>query len=208
MIAPNTLSPYGPSPYYWGDSIPFLYSGQPGGFGYLTFGGIPGVFDLFPFAPGTYYAFVPVPYGYNFYNPPVIVHYFNPHHKPVIIHLRRPLQIIHKRDPAPEARHLALERIFKFSPHATARLSQPVLIDGSSHVVAPRVHPVHLPSQSDHMTPVHATPVHAAPTHVRAYNVSSVHVAHLHVEPLHVEPMHFAPLRVAPVMATSVRSAR
>jgi hypothetical protein len=70
--------PIGGSPYYWGDNAQFEFEGIPGGYGFLTFAGIPGVFDLLPLGFNTFYATVPIPIGFIITNPYVTCHFFTP----------------------------------------------------------------------------------------------------------------------------------
>jgi hypothetical protein len=73
------FSPVGYGPYYWGDNAMYSFSGISGGYGFLTFSGIPGVFDLVPYGLNMFYAIVPIPIGYVFGSPSVTCHFFPPY---------------------------------------------------------------------------------------------------------------------------------
>ena len=60
----GSFYPLGAGPYYWGDSIRYVYTGALGG-GFVTLGGFPGSYPLVAFAPNYYSVTVPVPYGYG-----------------------------------------------------------------------------------------------------------------------------------------------
>lgn len=78
--------PIGAAPYYWGDNAQFEFNGIPGGYGFLTFSGIPGVFDLLPLGLNTFYAIVPIPIGFVFGPPFVTCHFFTPGgHQTVVV---------------------------------------------------------------------------------------------------------------------------
>jgi hypothetical protein len=93
-----------------------MFYGPSGGYGYMTYGGIPGVFDLLPYGPGTYYGFVPIPVGYVYPNPPIVCHFWPRHRKPIVVRLQRPPHVVHLRDPAPRARRVAIERELHLAP--------------------------------------------------------------------------------------------
>ena len=87
------------SQFYWGQNVPFVFNGAPGGNGFVTFGGIPGFFNLVPGGYNTYYVTVPIPVGYRPTNPPIVCHFFAPNGSPVVVPLRRSIAIVARRAP-------------------------------------------------------------------------------------------------------------
>jgi hypothetical protein len=82
-VAPLENAPYGTlaplaGEYGYGDDAGFLFSGVPGGSGYLTFAGFPGFYPLVPFYGNFYYAAFPVPWGYYSNAPGVVAHFYGP----------------------------------------------------------------------------------------------------------------------------------
>jgi hypothetical protein len=95
----GTFYPLAPGPYYWGQDANFYFAGVPSGWGFLTFSGVPGVFDLIPLGLGTYYATVPIPVGYVFWPPFIACHFFGPGGTPYVFPYPAPLHIVAHRAP-------------------------------------------------------------------------------------------------------------
>jgi hypothetical protein len=122
-----------PAPFYWGEGIRFVFVGVPGGYGFVTFGGIPGFFNLIPFGFNTYYVLVPVPIGFAVPNPFIACHFFPPSGTPVVVPYPRHLAIVGRRKPQspPPLRSIASMRLVDVPPthHSLppAYLRRPVL---------------------------------------------------------------------------------
>lgn len=110
------------APFYWGDGIRFLFVGAPGGFGFVTFGGIPGFFNLIPFGFNTYYVLVPVPIGFAAPSPFIACHFFPPVGTPVVVPYPHRVVIIGRRNP-PTRSLLNSQVIARFAHVAAARFS-------------------------------------------------------------------------------------
>jgi hypothetical protein len=94
------IYPLAQPPYYWGQNVPFVFNGIGGGNGFVTFGGIPGFFNLMPLGVNTYYVVVPIPVGFSGVNPPVVCHFFTPNGAPATVPYHRQVAIIGHRQPA------------------------------------------------------------------------------------------------------------
>ena len=94
------IYPLAQPPYYWGQNVPFVFNGVGGGNGFVTFGGIPGFFNLMPLGVNTYYVVVPIPVGFSNVNPPVVCHFFTPNGTPATVPYHRQVAIIGHRQPA------------------------------------------------------------------------------------------------------------
>jgi hypothetical protein len=88
-----------PAPFYAGDGVRFVFVGVPGGFGFVTFAGIPGFFNLIPLGFDTYYVLVPIPVGFGGSNPFVACHFFPPVGAPVVVPYPHHLVIVGHRKP-------------------------------------------------------------------------------------------------------------
>ena len=110
-----------PPPYYWGQNVPFVFNGIGGGNGFVTFGGIPGFFNLQPLGVNTYYVVVPIPVGFSGANPPVVCHFFTPTGSPAIVQYHRQVAIVGRRQPA--VVHVALAHATSASRTSSLRMA-------------------------------------------------------------------------------------
>ncbi|MBV9102403.1 MAG: hypothetical protein JO060_02370 [Candidatus Eremiobacteraeota bacterium] len=118
------FSPIGAGPYYWGDRAAFEFSGIPGGYGFVTFGGIPGVFDLLPLGFNTFYVIVPIPIGFIITSPIVTCHFFAPNGSPTISTLPSFPIVRHRRTVATQPLHVEpVAHSVAFAGHASMRRS-------------------------------------------------------------------------------------
>lgn len=113
------------APFYWGDGIRFVFVGVPGGFGFVTFAGIPGFFNLIPLGFNTYYVLVPVPIGFAAPSPFIACHFFPPAGTPVVVPYPHRVVIIGRRKP-PTRSLLSSELVARVANVGAARLSPPM----------------------------------------------------------------------------------
>jgi hypothetical protein len=96
----GSFYPLSPAPFYWGQAVRFVFVGVPGGHGFVTFGGIPGFFNLIPLGVDTFFVVVPIPIGFLVPNPFIACHFFPPFGQPIVVPFAHHLVILAHRRPA------------------------------------------------------------------------------------------------------------
>jgi hypothetical protein len=133
--------PIGASPYYWGDNAAFEFIGVPGGYGFLTFSGIPGVFDLFPLGLNSFYAIVPIPIGFLFGSPFVTCHFFAPNGAPTVVVLPTFTIVRHRRGEQPPPVHVPANGRSTALPRTSGSRAAPLHATPAEHVLPVRAMP-------------------------------------------------------------------
>jgi hypothetical protein len=145
--------PMGGGPYYWGDNAQFGFAGVQGGYGFVTFAGIPGVFDLLPLGLNTFYAIVPIPIGFIFgSNPFITCHFFTPGGAPTVVVVPSFPIVRHRRVPAaePTVHTPVVGRAPMSLPQVGTRRTNPVSTQRGMPAwrAMPNFHVVHAPGRS------------------------------------------------------------
>ena len=178
--------PIGGGPYYWGDNAMFQFVGVPGGYGFLTFGGIPGFFNLMPLGINTFYAVIPIPIGYYFSSPFITCHYFFPSGGGTVVGLPSFPIVRHRRPPA---RSAVVGRSLQLPQGASGRstaLTSTMPAGGAVRATRPGVG----------TRPVGAHPIFRAPSPMRP--VTAPHI--LAPQPIVSHPISAPHPVVAPVL--------
>jgi len=182
--------PIGGGPYYWGDNAQFEFLGLPGGFGFVTFSGIPGVFDLLPLGLNSFYAIVPIPIGFIFGPLPIVTcHFFTPSGGTAIVTLPS-FPVVHHR-------RVVTEPVARttFGEHSTTTRSGlngnaqhhqsnvKYAVTGShstfaapTHIVTARPlwdHPIHVEAAPHFVTAPSPVQVHFTPTTITTHTTTT-----------------------------------
>ncbi len=157
----GSFYPLAPGPYYWGQPMNFYFTGVPNGWGFLTFGGIPGVFDLVPLGLGTFFATVPIPIGFGFTPPFARCHFFAPGGVPYVFPYQTPIHIVAHRAPP-----LLTPPVIGRIPTMPGAQTAPHTPQALRNTTIPPVHRTMAPHGTVHASPVHVMPLHAMPAHM------------------------------------------
>jgi len=140
---PPGFALYAPGPIFFvaGGFVQVIFFSpfSPYGTGFVTIGGIPGVFFLTPWygCPGYYWATIPVPFGVYANSAILSAHFTMPGGRTVIVHSTTPLQIDGTRRTLPATIRFANEPVFVIhpaSPQAMVRFRRVVPRAGMSVV--------------------------------------------------------------------------
>jgi hypothetical protein len=156
----GSFYPLAPGPYYWGQQMNFYFTGVPNGWGFLTFGGVPGVFDLVPLGLGTFFATVPIPVGFVYGPPFARCHFFAPGGVPYVFPYQTPFHIVAHRAP------LLTPPVIGRIPTMPGAQTAPHIPQALRNTTIPTVRRTSMPHGTVHVTPVHVMPVHVMPVHV------------------------------------------
>lgn len=164
----GSFYPLQPGPYYWGQQMNFYFTGVPNGWGFLTFGGIPGVFDLVPLGLNTFFATVPIPIGFGFAPPFARCHFFAPGGVPYVFPYQTPIHIVAHRAP------LITPPVVGRIPTMPGAQTAPRVPQTLRNTTMPTMHRTPAP-HTVHVTPVRATPGRVMPVRVMPVHAMPAH---------------------------------